>query len=79
MIAVVDSGLDRSHPEFAGKIVPGGRDFVGDVDGGCPGPEDEYGHGTYVAGIAAALTSSARGTTARESPARRRPVPTSAW
>jgi serine protease len=61
MIAVIDSGLDRSHPEFAGKIVPGGGDFVGASDGGCPGPEDENGHGTHVSGILGAIAGNGTG------------------
>ena len=60
-VAVVDSGIARSHPEFAGKVLPGGGDFVGSADGGCPGPEDENGHGTHVSGILAAVTGNATG------------------
>ena len=60
-VAVIDSGLDRTHPEFAGKVLPGGGDFVGSADGGCPGPEDEEGHGTHVTGIIAAVTGNGTG------------------
>lgn len=55
-IAVVDTGLDRAHPEFAGRLARG-YDFVqGDTI-----PQDEHGHGTHVAGIAAATGNNARG------------------
>lgn len=56
LVAVVDSGIDLSHPEFAGRLEPG-YDYV-DLDGV---PQDTYGHGTHVAGIIAARGSNALG------------------
>jgi subtilisin family serine protease len=47
-VAVIDSGIDRDHPEFAGRIA-GGRSFVG-----TPWYVDSQGHGTFVAGEIAA-------------------------
>ena len=47
-VAVIDTGVDASHPDLAGRVA-GGRDFVG---GGRP--HDANGHGTQVAGIIAA-------------------------
>jgi len=55
-IAIVDSGVDYSHPELDGKVI-GGWDFVnGDADA-----SDDNGHGTSVAGIAAAETNNSIG------------------
>jgi len=50
VIAIVDSGVEASHPDLAGAFVPG-RDFVDRDDDATdpPGP-----HGTAVAGVAAA-------------------------
>ena len=56
LVAVIDSGIDLSHPEFAGRLEPG-YDYV-DLDGV---PQDTYGHGTHVAGIIAARGSNALG------------------
>ena len=49
VVAVVDSGVDASHPDLAGRLLPG-WDFVqNDAT-----PQDENGHGTHVTGIIAA-------------------------
>lgn len=64
VIAIVDSGIDYTHPAFGGGFGPGyrveaGYDLVGDdyVAGGEYKPDDDpmdcLGHGTHVAGIAA--------------------------
>jgi subtilisin family serine protease len=58
-VAVVDSGIDGTHPELAGKV----RDAI-DADGtfGAPGPlVDEAGHGTHVASLACASANDATG------------------
>ncbi len=54
-VAVIDSGLDGTHPEFAGRIA-GARSFVG----GNP-LTDQQGHGTFVAGLIAAQTNNGVG------------------
>lgn len=47
VIAVVDTGVDASHPAFAGRVLAQ-LDFVGDGRKGDP-----EGHGTHVSGTAA--------------------------
>jgi len=51
LVAVIDSGVALSHPELAGRLVPG-WDYVHDD----ATPEDEHGHGTTVTGVIAANT-----------------------
>jgi len=55
-IAVVDSGADFGHSDLKNKLLKG-WDFVGNDND----PTDEYGHGTHVAGIAAAETNNGTG------------------
>ncbi|WP_281890341.1 S8 family peptidase [Paenibacillus sp. YYML68] len=55
-IAVIDTGVQLNHPDLAGKLT-NGYDFV---DGDSQ-PEDRNGHGTHVAGIAAAVTNNGGG------------------
>ena len=54
-VAVVDSGIDAGHPEFAGRIAAG-KSFVG-----SPWDVDTDGHGTFVAGEIAANSSNGIG------------------
>ncbi|WP_075064115.1 S8 family serine peptidase [Ornatilinea apprima] len=56
VLAILDSGIDLSHPEFAGRLLPG-YDFV-DND---TTPQDGDGHGTHVTGIAAATGNNNQG------------------
>ncbi|HRF59765.1 MAG TPA: S8 family peptidase [Fimbriimonadaceae bacterium] len=51
IIAIIDTGIDLSHPDLSGKLVPG-YDFVNQD----ANPQDDQGHGTHCAGIAAAST-----------------------
>jgi serine protease AprX len=48
-IAILDTGIDGGHADFAGGKIIGWVDFVN----GRPDPYDDMGHGTHVASIAA--------------------------
>src|SRR4051794_40020191 len=48
-VAVIDTGVQRSHEDLAGRLLQG-HDFVDDDDD----PADGDGHGTHVTGIVAA-------------------------
>lgn len=48
-IAVVDSGVEATHPDLAGRVLAG-YDFANNDSN----PADDNGHGTAVAGVAAA-------------------------
>ena len=76
-VAVVDTGVDVAHPDLASNLVLApGLNFVhvnpsipprtgwvweGDYLGTDPNPNDNVGHGTHVAGIAAAVTNNGVG------------------
>lgn len=52
VVAVIDSGIDLTHPFFTGRIAAGGYNFLGDnLDLADAGPGPQRGHGTLVAGL----------------------------
>jgi thermitase len=55
-IAILDSGCTTSHPDLAGLIVPGWNFYNNNAD-----LTDVSGHGTAVAGTAAALANNGQG------------------
>ena len=56
LVAVIDSGVDATHPELAGRVVPGPDVVDGDAD-----PSDPTGHGTHIAGLIAAAAGNGIG------------------
>ncbi|MHB0857999.1 MAG: S8 family serine peptidase [Anaerolineae bacterium] len=54
-VAIIDSGIDYSHPDLAANLDMAllGYDLVNDD----PDPMDDYGHGTHVAGTVAAVAN----------------------
>jgi thermitase len=64
-VGIIDTGLDKSHPEFAGRVSNCGQATAlfgigGAVREGC---SDEDGHGTMVAGILGARANNGIGVT----------------
>ena len=57
-IAILDSGVDGTHPDLQGKLVAGWNFYDGNAN-----TADVYGHGTKVAGAAAAASNNATGVT----------------
>jgi subtilisin family serine protease len=55
-VAIVDTGVDLGHPDLVANLNPG-RDFVNADDQA----DDDNGHGTMVAGVAAATGNNAVG------------------
>lgn len=58
IIAVMDSGIERNHPELIDNIVDG-RNFTQDYEANINNYEDMLGHGTHVAGTIAATNKNA--------------------
>jgi type VII secretion-associated serine protease mycosin len=56
VVAVVDTGIDLSHPDLTQQLVPGINTLPN-----ASGPDDDHGHGTHVAGVIAARPYQGRG------------------
>lgn len=57
LIAIIDTGVDLLHPDLVNKIASDGHDFVNNDQDAT----DDQGHGTMVAGVAAAETNNNEG------------------
>jgi subtilisin family serine protease len=55
-IAIIDTGVDPTHPDLQSKLVPGWNFYDNNADS-----RDVYGHGTAVAGTAAASSNNGLG------------------
>ena len=55
-IAVLDTGINTRQEDLQGSVVPGYNFIAEDAN-----PIDDNGHGTHIAGIAAAVTDNGRG------------------
>jgi subtilisin family serine protease len=56
VVAVLDTGVDRDHPDLAPNLATGLDIVNGDAD-----PSDDNGHGTAVAGVVGAATGNGTG------------------
>jgi subtilisin family serine protease len=56
-VAVLDTGVDATHEDLAGSVLPGWDAIIGTPRADT----DTYGHGTHVAGIIAALAGNGLG------------------
>jgi len=57
-VAVVDTGIDYTHPDLAANCVPGASFVLNNDD-----PLDDNGHGTHCAGIIGAVMNNGKGIT----------------
>ncbi|MHB8493569.1 MAG: S8 family serine peptidase [Casimicrobiaceae bacterium] len=55
-VAILDSGIDSTHPDLAGQLVPGWNFYDNNSN-----TSDVYGHGTEVAGTVAAVGNNSIG------------------
>jgi len=61
LVAVLDTGVDASHPDLAGKVIVGPTLCYNSGDTCTSAGNDAVGHGTHVTGIIAANTNNGTG------------------
>ncbi|HEX8876323.1 MAG TPA: S8 family serine peptidase [Phycisphaerales bacterium] len=61
IVAIVDSGIDKTHPDLASRLVPGYVSVEGKTEAQGGDVSDVNGHGTNCAGTAAAIGNNALG------------------
>jgi serine protease len=63
VVAVLDTGIDASNPEFAGRLVPGYNALTEVEDGpdNFVPTTDDAGHGTHISGTVAAAANNGTG------------------
>jgi thermitase len=54
IVTIIDTGADLDHPDLQANLLPRGGEDWDFADAGDPSPDDEEGHGSHVAGTAAA-------------------------
>lgn len=69
IIAIIDTGIQSSHPDLTGKVIQGYNAIDGSTNA-----DDDHMHGTFVAGIAAASTNNYEGIAGVDWHARLMPV-----
>lgn len=76
IIAVVDTGIDLDHPDFNCTVLGGASKLTAGVSfvEGTSSADDDFGHGTHVAGIAGACTNNLTGIAGAAPHARLMPV-----
>ena len=55
-VAIIDSGINITHPEFGGRIITGTNYINPNL-----GPTDDFGHGSHVAGMIGAAVNNGAG------------------
>ncbi len=72
-IAIIDTGIDGTHEDLSGKVLAG-YDYVNSRSISANSDSDDQGHGTTVAGVAAAISNNSVGVAGTDWNARLMPI-----